>query len=62
MEDYSANRKSKQAGSISTVGSYNHNPITRATPGFSFGDGQDSGLQTSTVGLGGKGFFILIYV
>lgn len=57
MEDYSANRKSKQAGSISTVDSYNQIPVTRANAGFSFGGGQDSGLQTSTMGLGGKRFF-----
>ncbi|BFZ20336.1 hypothetical protein BsWGS_23375 [Bradybaena similaris] len=53
MEDYRANRKSKHASSTSTVSSNNQTPRTQANAGFSFGCGQNSGFQTSTMGLGG---------
>ncbi|BFZ15130.1 hypothetical protein BsWGS_18167 [Bradybaena similaris] len=52
MEDYSANRKSKQAGSTSTVGLFGQTPSTQANTGFVFGGGLGSGLQTSTTGFG----------
>ncbi|CAG5118196.1 unnamed protein product [Candidula unifasciata] len=52
MEDYSTNRKSKQAGSTSTVGLFFQTPVTQTSTGFLFAGGLDSGLQPSTTGFG----------
>uniref|UniRef100_A0A0B7B1H5 Nuclear pore complex protein Nup98-Nup96 n=1 Tax=Arion vulgaris TaxID=1028688 RepID=A0A0B7B1H5_9EUPU len=52
IEDYTANRKAKQAGSTSTVGLFGSTATTPASTGFVFGGGLGSGLQTSTTGFG----------
>ena len=58
IEDYSSNRKSKQAGGGTTGGLFGQGSSTQTSTGgsgFVFGGGLGSGaLQTSTTGFGGE--------